>query len=156
MPKQEPGRGREFSWRRALVVWLLIVVLESAQGVLRQLYLVPVLGDLQSRQLGVATGTVIILLVAVAAARWVGVAKVWTLLGVGAVWVALTVAFEVGLGLAFGVPAQRLLADYRLSEGGYLGVGMMFMLLAPLVASRVVNATGIPKKGRQPQRGTVG
>jgi len=55
---------------------LLIVVLESAQGVLRQLYLAPALGDLQSRQLGVATGTINILLVAFAAARWVGVAKV--------------------------------------------------------------------------------
>ena len=97
---------------------------------LRQLYLVPVLGDLRSRQLGVATGTVMIFLAAVAAARLIDAASVRTLLGVGVMWVALTLAFEVGLGLVLGIPVQRVLADYRLSEGGYLGVGMMFMLLA--------------------------
>ncbi len=72
-------------------------------------------------------------------------------------WVALTVAFEVAPGLALGGPAQRPLADYRLCEGGCLAVGMMFMLLAPLVASRVVNATaGVSKKGRSPLRETLG
>lgn len=139
MLKQESARGHDVSWRRALAVWLLIVVLESAQGVLRQLYLVPVLGDLRSCQLGVASGTVIIFLVAVAAARWIGAARARTLLGVGVIWVGLTLAFEVGLGLVLGLPFQGLLADYRPSEGGYLGVGMMLMLLAPLLASRLRN-----------------
>lgn len=139
MLKQESGRGHDVSWWRALAVWLLIVVLESAQGVLRQLYLVPVLGDLRSRQLGVASGTVIIFLVAVAAARWIGAASARTLLGVGFIWVGVTLAFEVGLLLVLGLPFQGLLADYRPSEGGYLGVGMMLMLLAPLLASGLRN-----------------
>ena len=136
---------RELSWLRALATWLLIAVLESAQGVLRQLYLVPVLGDLRSRQWGVASGTLIIFLVALVTARWMGAASARTLLGVGVIWVALTLAFEVGLGLMLGLPVQRLLADYRLSEGGYLGVGMMFMLLAPLLAGRLRNSTAQPR-----------
>lgn len=52
---------------------------------------------------------------------------------------------EVSLGLVFGVPAQRLLAHYRLSEGGYLGVGMVFMGLAPLGASRLATAAAVSR-----------
>jgi hypothetical protein len=48
---------------KAFAVWLLIFAVEVAHGVLRTLYLIPLLGDLRSRQVGVAVGSALILLV---------------------------------------------------------------------------------------------
>jgi hypothetical protein len=126
-----------FKWHRALVAWLLIIFLESVHGVLRQTFLAPSLGDLPSRQLGVFVGSVLIFAVALATTRWLGAASTRTLLTVGGVWVLLTLVFEVGLGFALGVSTERLLSDYKLTEGGYLGLGLLFMLLSPWLARRM-------------------
>ena len=48
--------------KRAIAIWLLIVVAESVHGVIRQLFIAPILGDLPARQLGVFIGSVLILL----------------------------------------------------------------------------------------------
>jgi hypothetical protein len=106
------------------------------ERVLRQKFLAPSFGDLPSRQLGVLLGSVLILAVALATTRWMGAASTRTLLTVGCVWVLLTLVFEVGLGLALGVSTERLLSDYKLTEGGYLGLGFLFMLLSPWLARR--------------------
>src|SRR5439155_22201685 len=43
------------------------------------------------------------------------------LLGVGLLWVVLTVSFEVGLGrLVLGLPWDRITEDYDLTRGGFL------------------------------------
>jgi hypothetical protein len=125
------------SLRRALAVWLLIVVLESVSGTLRELVLAPAVGDLRARQVGVAVGSLLVLAVAWSTVRWIGCRTLAGQLGVGGLWVVLTVAFEVGLGLALGRSVERLLADYDPTQGGFLGLGLLVMLLAPLLAARL-------------------
>jgi hypothetical protein len=123
--------------RRALVVWLAIIAAETLHGVVRQLFLTPVVGDVAARQIGVAVGSLIVLAMALASARWLG-AKTWRQqLAVGAAWVALTIAFEVALGAALGVTRERMLADYDLTAGGFMAFGLAFMLLAPVLAGRL-------------------
>ncbi|TVS08888.1 MAG: hypothetical protein EA417_21605 [Gammaproteobacteria bacterium] len=122
------------NWRRALWVWGVIVVVEVAHGMARELFITPVLGDRPARQLGVLVGSGLILLVAVLAIRWIGAIRFNDQLRVGAVWVALIVVFEVALGLALGYPPARLLEDYDLTAGGYMGLGLTFMLFAPALA----------------------
>jgi hypothetical protein len=125
------------SLRRALAVWLLIVALESVNGTLRELVLTPAVGDLRARQIGVGIGSLLVLAVAWSTVRWIGCRTLARQLGVGALWVVLTLAFELGLGLALGLSAERLLADYDPTRGGFLGLGLLVLLLAPLLAARL-------------------
>lgn len=124
-------------WTRVILAWLLIIAAESVNGILRELFLAPVMGDLPARQLGVLTGSVLIFLLALATIRWIGASRPGEQLQAGLAWVVMTVCFEMGLGLALGYSAQRLLSDYDLSRGGFLGVGLLFMLLAPALAARL-------------------
>jgi hypothetical protein len=122
---------------RALVAWVLIMAAETVHGVLRQLWLVPVVGDLRARQIGVAIGSAIILAIAVALTRRLGARTLRAQLVVGLLWVTLTIAFEAGLGALLGLTRERMLADYNLAEGGFMAFGLLIMLFAPALAARL-------------------
>jgi hypothetical protein len=125
-------------WLRALFVWLVIIVAESVHGTLRTLYLAPALGDFPARRVGVFIGTALIFVVALAFTRWIGARSRRQLLGIGALWVGLTVAFEVLLGRALlHYDWARILADYDLSRGGLMGFGLLAMFFMPLLAARI-------------------
>jgi hypothetical protein len=123
--------------RRALVVWLVIILAETVHGVLRQLFLVPIVGDLHARQIGVLVGSLIILAVALMFSPWLGARTLREQLVVGSAWVALTVVFELALGAVLGLSLQRMLEDYDFSRGGFMAFGLLFMLCAPLAAARL-------------------
>lgn len=127
-------------WPRALAAWLMIVVAESVHGTLRQFFIAPVMGDLPARQLGVVTGSLIILAVAVLTIRWIGARTLAAQLKVGVAWVVLIVVFEFSLGSALGYTTERMLADYDVPAGGYMGFGLLFMLLSPALAARLRRA----------------
>ena len=125
-------------WFRALLVWLVIIAAESVHGTLRTLYLAPAIGDFPARRVGVFIGTAIIFVIALAFTRWIGAQTRRQLLGIGALWVAATVAFEVGLGRAvFHFDWARILADYDLARGGLMGFGLLAMFFMPLLAARI-------------------
>lgn len=124
------------SWARALAVWLVIMVAEAIHGTLRQLFLTPVVGDLPARQIGVSVGSAIVFVIAWLGIRWIRARGLPQQMLVGAMWVLLTVAFEVGLGAALGYSRERILSDYDVTAGGFMGFGLLFMLLAPALAAR--------------------
>lgn len=124
-------------WLRALSVWLVIIAVESVHGTLRQLFLVPVLGDFRARQVSVVTGSLLIFLVSWLLIRWLGATRRRVLLGIGFFWVLLTVVFEITLGRLLGFEWSRLLADYDLPNGGLMGLGLVALLLTPLSAARL-------------------
>jgi hypothetical protein len=123
-------------WSRALLAWLLIVLAETAHGTLRQLFLAPAIGDLPARQVGVFVGSAIIFAIAWLTIRWIGARRAGELFAIGAVWVALIVAFEISLGLALGYSRERMLSDYDLANGGWMGFGLLFLLCAPWLAAK--------------------
>ena len=128
-------------WSRAIALWLLIVLAESIHGTLRQLFLVPLLGVLPSRQWGVLTACVLIFLIAWLGSRWLGAVTFAEQIQVGALWVVLMLAFEFSLGAALGYPPARLLGDYNPATGGFMVFGMLFLLFAPALAARVRGVT---------------
>ena len=87
---------------------------------------------------GVFTGSIIILVIALAFVRWIGASRTTGLLGVGVLWLVLTLAFEVSFGrLVVGASWERLAADYNVLEGGLLPFGMVVLLLAPRIAGKL-------------------
>jgi hypothetical protein len=125
---------------RALVVWLLMMAIETIHGVLRNRFLVPVIGDVGSRQIGVLIGSALILGVAILTIGWIHPTSERALLTIGVLWLVLTLAFEFGLGHALGRSWTALLADYDLTRGGLLSIGMVVLALAPLIAAQVRRA----------------
>ena len=119
------------------MVWLLIVLAESIHGALRELFVKPVLGDLLARQLGVFTGSLLILLIATLTARWLMTNNDRQRLVIGAAWVILMVCFEVGLGIALGATRERILSDYDFSQGGLMVLGLIVLLFAPPIGARI-------------------
>lgn len=130
-------------WRlllRAFLVWLLIIAVETVHGILRAVLLLPLVGDFPARQIGVVTGSLLILWVAWLSILWLAARTRRELLGVGLLWVALTILFEITLGrLILDLPWRRLFEDYDLTQGGLLGFGMLFLFLSPLLAARLRN-----------------
>lgn len=113
------------------------MLVETSHGALREIFIAPSLGDLRARQVGVFVGAALILLIAWLTIRWLGATSGRVLLIVGAWWAALTLAFEILLGRALGLPWSRILSDYDLVRGGLMALGLGFMVIAPLLAAKL-------------------
>ncbi len=122
---------------RGIAVWLVIVAVEVVHGIARTLWLAPMVGDFRARQIAVFTGSALILAVATLFIRWMKPVDIGGALVIGAVWLVLTLAFEVAFG-RFVVRATwaRILSDYDLARGGLLPIGLLIETLAPAIAAR--------------------
>jgi hypothetical protein len=118
---------------------MLIILAETLHGIARQIFLAPVLGDLRARQWGVPVGCLIIFLIALLTTRWIGADTRAAQLRVGIFWAVLTLLFEVILGRALGLDWDRILSDYNPARGGFMMLGLAFMLVAPLLAAKLRN-----------------
>ena len=115
---------------RAVLVWLLIVVAETLQGGLRRLLFDPQV-EFIVRQVSVLTGAVVIFAITWTCIRWLKIGSSAGALGVGLLWVVLTLGFEVLIGRALGLSWARIAADYDLLHGGLMPVGLLAMALTP-------------------------
>jgi hypothetical protein len=120
---------------RAVEVWLVISAIEVIHGVARVALLEPFVGDFQARQLGVLSGSILILVTTFVFRRWLTAKSVRDCLIVGGVWVGLTLTLEFALGrMMMGLSWNRILSDYDLLRGGLMPVGLLVMFLSPLIA----------------------
>ena len=129
---------------RALLVWLLFMAAESAQGALRQFLVRPEV-EFAIRQGSAVIGALIIFGLTWLCFRWMRIRTAAGALAVGVLWVALTLAFEVGLGRAIGLSWSRLLSDYDVTRGGLMPLGLLAMALTPWLVRRL----------QAPQRGDL-
>jgi hypothetical protein len=120
-------------WRRAAIVWMVMILAETAHGAVREIFIAPAIGGLRANQLGVFVGSALIFVIAWLMARWLNAATRREQLIVGAFWVALTIGFEFALGRATGVTWPHILADYNPARGGLMLLGLAFMFCTPLL-----------------------
>ncbi len=122
-------------WARALAIFALIALAETIHGSLRLRFLNRPLGDRRARQLGVFTGSLLILLIAWLTAPWLRAPSAIAAWAVGGAWLGLMLAFEIWVGRAlFHAPWSRILADFDLRRGGLLGFGLLVLAAAPWLA----------------------
>ncbi len=124
-------------WTRIIGIWFIIIAAETVHGILRTLYITPIIGDHAARQIGVVIGSLLIFIIAWVGSRWMSAHTFKDQLSAGAIWVILTITFEFFLGMFLGFPLSRMLADYDITQGGLMGFGIAFMLFAPVLASRL-------------------
>ena len=123
---------------KALVIWMLIAAAEVLHGVLRVSLLNRRLGAHHSRQIGVFTGSVIILIISWLTVPWLGASTNGQLFGIGCLWLVLMLAFEIAFGrLVFRASWKRLASDFDFRKGGLLSIGMLILFAAPFLATKL-------------------
>jgi hypothetical protein len=124
-------------WGKAILVWLLIIVVELVHGVLRNFLVAPAVGDFEARQAGVFIGSALIVLIAWLTAPWLNLNGRAQFAGVGLLWVGLTLVFEFSLGVVMGLSWERITSDYNIARGGLLPLGLVVMAFAPYAGARL-------------------
>ncbi|HOY40279.1 MAG TPA: hypothetical protein PLX60_00370 [Chitinophagales bacterium] len=127
------------AYLRALLVWFIIIAVETCHGIARALFIVPLTGDFRARQIGVFIGALLVFFTTILFIRFINTTKKSTLLSIGFGWVFLTLLFEIILGRLLGYSWNRLLADYNLLKGGLMPIGLLLMVCSPLLAAKCRN-----------------
>ncbi len=114
-----------------------MMAVEVIHGTLRTIFLEPRIGSFTARQLSVFSGAALLLGVACLLIRWIGTSSFAERIVVGLWWLALTLAFELGLGhYAFGRSWQSLGEDFNLLRGGLFPIGLAVLTMSPVIAAR--------------------
>ena len=123
---------------RALAVLLIIIFAESIHGTLRQLFLMPLVGDFTARQISFFIAVLLIFFITYLFIRWINALTVKSLFGIGLMWLILMTAFEFGLGIfVMDYSWARMFEDYHLSRGGLMVFGLLFMFFSPWLATKL-------------------
>lgn len=137
MSESESDSSFERIVLRSIAVWFILLSAEVIHGVLRAIVLVPLVGPFRSNQIGVFTGSAIIVAISFITIRWIGAKRTPEVLAVGAIWLSLMVAFELLFGrLVLGHGWERIGADYNIAQGGLMPLGLLILLVSPMLAAR--------------------
>ena len=124
-------------WRRALLVWVLLVGLAILNGAARETVLSPRLGPAVGHLASSVLLAGLIALTAWLSILWIAPGTARRAWAVGALWLSLTVAFEFLAGhYVFGHPWPRLLADYDILQGRVWLLVLVATLVTPIWAWR--------------------
>jgi hypothetical protein len=128
---------------RSAAVWGVLLMLAVLNGGVRDTWLSPWLGETTGRALSSVLLSGLILLVTWRTIGWIRPATAREALGIGALWLVLTLAFEFGVGhYGFGKAWSALLADYDLRHGRIWVAVLVVTFLAPLWTARLRGIVG--------------
>jgi hypothetical protein len=123
---------------KGMVVWLVFIVLESLNGIVRIIWLTPALGVIWAEYLAFGTGSVLLLAIATLFIRWLKISQRSQLLKVGLLWMFLTLVFEITLGRTiFKYSWQDIAANFNVFKGKLLPVELLLLCLAPAIATKL-------------------
>ncbi len=131
--KDSPMSPRTRLYRKALLMWLVLLVLAFLNGTLRELVLAPLLGAAALPLSGVTA----ILAFGIAIGLFVRRVRpgVGEAVAIALVWLPLTLALELALILAQGRPASAMADVFTwqaIADGNLFAVLVGFMALAPV------------------------
>ncbi len=122
---------------RTLVIWVVLLVIAVMNGGLRVAFLEPTLGADTGHVVSTFILGAAICLIAWLSINWMRPHGSRDAFLIGAVWLALTVAFEfLGGHYLFGRPWAALLTDYNLLQGRIWILVLLATFLAPALAYR--------------------
>jgi len=117
---------------KAILAWLLLLVVMFANGAIRVLVLQPQLGEDRARRVASLSGVALVLLVSWLFVRVAAGARPAQLWWVGVAWLIATVAFEVLFGhFVSGLSWQAQLEDYNILRGRLWSLILVTVCLGP-------------------------
>lgn len=121
---------------RAVVTWFVLMGLAIANGAFREAILTPRLGAAKGHIVSTVILCALIGVITWAVMPWINPPSASDALSVGAVWLALTLAFEFGFGhFVAHKPWSELFADYNLLAGRVWIFIPIVVLVAPYLAA---------------------
>lgn len=123
---------------RAIAIWFLLVALAILNGTVRTVWLLPRFGDRTAHLISTLSLCLLVLAAAWAFVGWMRPAFAQKALGIGFLWLALTVAFEFGAGhYLFKNSWEKLFADYNIFQGRIWIAVLVLTFFAPYWAARL-------------------
>jgi hypothetical protein len=131
---------------RAVVIWLVMLVVASLNGALREAVLIPMMGAIVGRVISSLLLSVLILLLTYLSIRWIGPRSTRDAWVIGGLWVTLTLGFEFIAGhYLFGTPWSQLFEDYNVMRGRIWILVLITTGIAPrMFAGRVLRWNDTP------------
>ena len=124
--------------RRALGVWVMMLVVASINGAIREALLIPTVGVVAARAISPVALSVFVLLVTWLTIRWIDPGSSRDAWIIGALWVGLTLGFEFLAGhYLFGDPWRQLLEEYNVLRGRIWVLVLITIACAPRVCARM-------------------
>lgn len=120
---------------KAFAIWVGILVLAVANGVLREAVLMPSLGSTAAFILSGILLSALIIAVAYLSLPWLQVQRPVQLWLIGCFWLTLTLVFEFTFGLWQGLSWAELLEAYTFKGGNLWPVVLVTIFLAPWIAA---------------------
>lgn len=124
---------------RALLVWLLFLVLAIGGAAFREGVLTPRIGEAAAHVVGTVAVVALFLVVIALTAGWIVPSmEPARLLRLGIGWTILTIIFEFGFGrYVMGHPWSRLIQDYNVFAGRVWVLVLITLLLGPWLIGRL-------------------
>jgi hypothetical protein len=119
------------TYTRLLLTWLLLAVLMPLNGIVREFGFKRVMTDATAEWLSALTGIALILAVTRAGFRIPAETSIARLFVWSVILVALTVAYEFGIGIAGGKSWSEMIANYAVWEGRMWPFVLAVLALTP-------------------------
>jgi hypothetical protein len=123
------------------MVWAAILLAAIGNGALRDKFLADVFGPTAARFASGLMLCAVILAAAALSARWLGTRSDRSRWLIGALWLALTLVFEVSVGYAQHQSWERLLDAYRFQGGNLWPLVLLTIFIAPWAGARLRGTT---------------
>lgn len=122
---------------RAMAVWSILLIVAFINGFFREAVLSPALGPETAHVVSTLMLCAGILAAAYFLVPWIRPQGARDCVGIGALWLVLTLAFEFGFGRLGGRSWGELLADYDLTSGRVWVLVLIATALAPYLVTRL-------------------
>lgn len=122
---------------KALVIWIGILVLAIANGILRELVLIPGIGTPAALVLSGLLLSALIIGVAYFSLAWLNIKSPVLLFIVGVGWLIFTLGFEFSFGLWQGKSWHELFEAYTFKDGNIWSVVLVITTLSPYIAAKL-------------------
>ena len=116
------------------IAWFPMFVIALANATIREVVYKRYVGELAAHQISTLTACILVAVYVWVLSNYLGIQSAGQAIGIGLMWLIMTVAFEFGFGhFIVGDPWSRLLHDYNVLHGRVWSLFVLWIAVAPYV-----------------------
>jgi hypothetical protein len=114
------------------IAWFPMFVIALANATIREVGYKRDVGELAAHQISTLTACILVGVCVWVLSNYLGIQSAGQAIGIGLMWLIMTVAFEFGFGhFIVGNPWSRLLHDYNVLHGRVWSLFVLWIAVAP-------------------------